>query len=122
MLNIVMTGGNGFLLGNYIKDYNHNFIAPKSTEVNWVTGKGIDTLPDKPDVFIHSAAIYGGLPFNQNNPKRVLLDNTKMSVNVFEYIFKAKPKKVAKAAPKKAAAKKPVAKKRGRPAGTKNKK
>jgi GDP-L-fucose synthase len=94
MLNIVVTGGNGFLLGNYIKDYNHNFIAPRSVDVNWVTGKGIDTLPDEPDVFIHSAAIYGGLPFNQNNPKRVLLDNTKMSVNVFEYIFRAKPKKV----------------------------
>ena len=93
-MNIVMTGGSGFLLSNLQSDYPANYIAPRSSEVDWITGKGIDTLPDQPDVFIHSAAIYGGLVFNQQYPERILLDNMRMSINVFEYILTAKPKKV----------------------------
>lgn len=93
-MNIVITGGSGFLLSNLQSDYPANYIAPRSSEVDWITGKGIDTLPDQPDVFIHSAAIYGGLVFNQQYPERILLDNMRMSINVFEYILTAKPKKV----------------------------
>ena len=60
-MKIVLTGGNGFLLSNLQQDYSADYIAPSSSDVNWITGHGIDTLPDQPDVFVHSAAIYGGL-------------------------------------------------------------
>jgi len=90
----VLTGGSGFLLSNLQQDYSIDYIAPRSSEVNWITGKGIDILPNQPDVFIHSAAIYGGLIFNQQHPERILLDNMRMSINVFDYILTAKPKKV----------------------------
>ncbi len=93
-MKIVLTGGSGFLLSNLQQDYSANYIAPRSSEVNWITGEGIGTLPDQPDVFVHSAAIYGGLVFNQQYPERILLDNMRMSINAFDYILTAKPKKV----------------------------
>jgi GDP-L-fucose synthase len=93
-MNIVLTGGSGFLLSNLQMEYNADYIAPRSSEVNWITGEGINTLPNQPDVFIHSAAIYGGLVFNQQYPERILLDNMRMSINVFDYILTCKPKKV----------------------------
>ena len=93
---VVITGGNGFLMRNYLEDRieKHNFVAPTSEQVNWITGHGVDNLPDNPDVFIHSAAIYGGLVFNQKYPEQILLANTKMNTNVMEYILRARPKKV----------------------------
>ena len=90
----VLTGGSGFLLSNLQQEYTANYISPRSSEVNWITGEGINTLPDQPDVFVHSAAIYGGLVFNQQYPERILLDNMRMSINVFDYILTTKPKKV----------------------------
>jgi len=90
----VLTGGSGFLLSNLQQEYTADYISPRSSEVNWITGEGINTLPDQPDVFVHSAAIYGGLVFNQQYPERILLDNMRMSINVFDYILTAKPKKV----------------------------
>ncbi len=90
----VLTGGSGFLLSNLQQYYSADYIAPRSTEVNWITGEGVNTLPDQPDVFVHSAAIYGGLIFNQQYPERILLDNMRMSINVFDYILTANPKKV----------------------------
>lgn len=94
--NIIVTGGSGFLMKNFIEDHGaqYNIISPRSSHVNWITGEGVDTLPKESDVFIHSAAIYGGLVFNQKYSKQILLDNTKMSVNVFEYLLKYPPKKV----------------------------
>ena len=90
----VLTGGSGFLLSNLQQEYTADYISPRSSEVNWITGEGVNTLPDQPDVFVHSAAIYGGLVFNQQYPERILLDNMRMSINVFDYILTAKPKKV----------------------------
>jgi GDP-L-fucose synthase len=92
---IVITGGSGFLMRNFIEDYGdrYDIVAPRSTEVNWVTGQGVNTLPKRPDILIHSAAIYGGLVFNQKYPEKILLDNTRISANVFEYVIDAQPKK-----------------------------
>ena len=93
---VVITGGHGFLMRNYLEEHGdkHHFIAPRSAEVDWITGRGIDQLPSAPDVFIHSAAIYGGLVFNQKNPERILMDNTRMNTNVMDYILRAKPRQV----------------------------
>ena len=93
-MKFVITGGNGFLFKNFCEQYQHDIVAPRSAEVDWVTGDGIDKLPTQPDVFIHSAAIYGGLVFNQRYPERILLDNMRMSINVFDYLLTSKPKKV----------------------------
>jgi GDP-L-fucose synthase len=93
-MKIVMTGGSGFLLSNLQRRPMFEYIAPRSSEVNWITGDGVDALPYQPDVFIHSAAIYGGLVFNQNYPERILIENMQMSINVMKYIMSAKPIKV----------------------------
>lgn len=94
---IVITGGNGFLFKNWFDEFSYQYediVAPRSSEVNWVSGKGVDRLPYNPDVFIHSAAVYGGLPFITNNVERVIMENTAMNINVLNYIINAKPKKV----------------------------
>tara|TARA_R110000822_G_scaffold16569_4_gene56229 strand:- start:6444 stop:7349 length:906 start_codon:yes stop_codon:yes gene_type:complete len=94
MENILLIGGSGFLMKNLQELYpNYNYIAPRSTQVNWVTNQGVDELPVV-DVVIHSAAVYGGLVYNQNYSERILLDNTRMNANVFDYILSKKPKKV----------------------------
>lgn len=96
MEQIVITGGNGFLMKNFNEDFGneYNVIAPKSNQLDWTKTNGIGLLPNNPDVFIHSAANYGGLVYNQNCKKEIAVDNMKMSVNVLEYILHAKPKKV----------------------------
>jgi GDP-L-fucose synthase len=87
---IVITGGNGFLMSNYVSEFGekHDIIAPSKDEVNWVTGKGIDKLPSNPDVLIHAAAVMGGFVFNKLYPERILLENTSINHNVFDYLIK----------------------------------
>ena len=93
-MSILLTGGSGFLMRNLRELYpNHDYIYPTSSEVNWVTNEGVQTLPQV-DVVIHSAATYGGLQFNQNHSDQMLLDNTRMNVNLFDYILRTKPGKV----------------------------
>lgn len=94
MENILLIGGNGFLMKNLQELYpNYNYIAPSSAQVNWVTNQGVKDLTAV-DVVIHSAAVYGGLVYNQNYSDRILLDNTRMNANIFDYILNNKPKKV----------------------------
>lgn len=92
---IVITGGSGFLMSNFIKDYGHKYdiVAPRSSEVNLVSGHGMKKLPARPDAVIHSAAVYGGLVFNQKYPEKILLDNLRITANISEYIFKSNPRK-----------------------------
>ena len=92
---IVITGGAGFLMRNFIEDYGdrYDIIAPRSTEVNWVTGHGVKQLPKNPDILIHSAGIYGGLVFSQKYPEKILLDNARIGANLFEYIIDSQPRK-----------------------------
>lgn len=97
MAKIVITGGNGFLMKNWFDEYSYQYediIAPRSSEVNWVSGKGVDRLPKEPDVFIHTASVYGGITFHLNNKEKIIMENTAMNLNVLNYIRTAKPKKV----------------------------
>jgi len=95
---IVITGGHGFIMDNYrrtiLSNTEYDIIAPGRDEINWVTGAGIDTLPNNPDIFIHTAAVMGGIVFNQKYPDRILLENTMINHNVFKYLLKVNPKKV----------------------------
>ena len=94
-LNIVVTGGTGFLMKNLTELHpEHNWIVYNSNQIDWVNNIGIDKLPDSADVFIHSAAVYGGLVFNQMYHERILYENTAMNNNVFDWILKHNPTKV----------------------------
>lgn len=88
---IVVTGGHGFLMSNFMKRYKdtHNIFAPTKEQVNWVTGEGVDTLPSNPDVLIHAAAVMGGFVFNKLYPERILLENTSINHRVIDYLIKS---------------------------------
>lgn len=95
-MKILMIGGNGFL-GKHIQDELKEFDvwAPKRTEINWVTGDGIDLLSSfVPDVVIHLLAIYGGLPFCMNNRVRMALENLEINANVYRYLAGVRPKRL----------------------------
>lgn len=92
---VLITGGSGFLMRNLRELYpHHDYYFPTSSQVNWETGYGVESLPDDFDVVIHSAAVMGGFEFIVNHPDRMLIENIRMTANFFEYILKAKPRKV----------------------------
>jgi GDP-L-fucose synthase len=94
-LDIIVTGGNGFLMKNLVEMHpEHNWIIYNSNQLNWVNNTGVELLPSNADVFIHSAAVYGGLVFNQMFNERILYENTAMNNNVFNWIMKHNPSKV----------------------------
>ena len=93
-----MIGGNVFL-GTHISEIlsksEHEIHKPKSTEVNWISRRGIEGLYDKEfDVVIHLLAIYGGLPFCMNNRVKMAVDNLEINANVYRYLANTKPKRV----------------------------
>jgi len=72
---------------------NFNFVSPTKNEVNWITGKGVETLGQF-DVVIHLLAIYGGLPYCLNNRVKMGLENLEINSNVYRYIEKTNPAKI----------------------------
>ena len=86
-LDIIVTGGSGFLIKNLMNTHPHyNWIAPTSKQVNWVTGDGIDTLPKHSDVVIHAAASNGGLVYCQNNARDIIFNNAMINARLFDWL------------------------------------
>ena len=92
---VLLTGGGGFLLRNLRELYpNHNYVFPTSKQVNWATGYGVESLPTDVDVVVHAAAVMGGIEFITSHKEKILLDNTRMNANFFEWVLNVKPRKV----------------------------
>ena len=91
---VLLTGGAGFLGRQIIKqvqDKGYNIIAPRSTELNLESDNGIDkfleknkSIVDTIKYIIHSAAYYGGLGINIEDPVGLIDKNSRMSVNIFK--------------------------------------
>lgn len=96
-MKILMIGGNGFL-GTHVKEMlknEHEILSPRKEDVNWISGKGIESIKDfNPDIVIHLLAIYGGLPFCMNNRLKMSLENLEINANVYRYIYESKPKRI----------------------------
>lgn len=94
MLNVLITGGSGFLGRQIVKQAekeSYNVFAPRSSEFNVETLNGVDeyfkklsTQNIKIDVLIHSAAYYGGIGINQAEPATIFHKNSQMAINIFE--------------------------------------
>jgi GDP-L-fucose synthase len=101
-MNILITGGTGFLGKHIISAMNKTSLCLQSV---WVpTSKQLDVLDTaefvynvchyKPDIILHMAAKCGGILANQNSPADFLRDNTQMALNIYEAARIGKVKKV----------------------------
>ena len=93
-MKVMLTGGSGFLGRNiqeFLKDKYGEFLAPRSTECDLLSYQNtLEYLQThKPDVIIHSAAYYGGLGINLEEPANIFFRNTVMAANLFEAGAKA---------------------------------
>ena len=87
-MNILLTGGSGFLgkrILNKLFTKDYNVYAPRSTEMDLMDIESIkDYISDKRiDIVINSAAYYGGLNINLEEPVNLLYKNSQMISNLY---------------------------------------
>jgi GDP-L-fucose synthase len=87
--NILILGSNGFLGKSVTKifdDNNVKYLSPPSKELNLLNASELDNYlsRNKVDCIVHLSALCGGIKFNQDNPAKLLYENTMMGLNVYE--------------------------------------
>jgi GDP-L-fucose synthase len=87
---VVLSGGNGFL-GSFVVEKLRSagcreILAPRSREYDLrEKSEALRLFKDaRPDIFIHLAAVVGGIGANRANPGRFFYDNAVMGINVIE--------------------------------------
>lgn len=103
-MSLLITGGSGFLgrhILNAARDAGHRVVAPRSFEFNLETMDGVSQYMEdlirntgKADVIIHSAAYYGGIGINMEEPAKIFQKNCQMTIHVFELAKKYGIKKI----------------------------
>lgn len=95
---ILITGGSGFLGRQIVKECQEEFevLAPRSSEFDLYNYESTSDYikKNKPEVVIHSAAYYGGLNINVEEPANLFRNNTLMTTNIYEASAKNDVKKV----------------------------
>jgi len=87
---VVVSGGNGFL-GSFVveklrQEGCREIVAPRSAEYDLREKSGALRLyrEARPDIFIHLAAVVGGIYANRMNPGRFFYENAAMGLNAIE--------------------------------------
>lgn len=89
MKKILVTGGNGFVgrrfrewAGRELGDY--SILCPASSEMNLLDYTSTEGFIRKNeiDMVIHLAAVHGGVELSQNQPQKLLEENTFININV----------------------------------------
>jgi len=87
---VVVSGGHGFL-GSFVVERLRaagceQIVAPRSREFNLCEKADAVRLfaEAKPDIFIHLAAVVGGIGANRKNPGRFFYENAAMGLNAIE--------------------------------------
>ena len=101
-MNILVTGGSGFLGSFVVERLQQNYaggvgiFCPRSFEYDLVDMTQTNNLYRnyKPDIVIHLAARVGGIGANMENPGRFFYDNISMGINVVECARQHDVKKV----------------------------
>ncbi len=94
-MKVFMTGGSGFFgrtLKKLYEDNGHEIYAPRSSEVDLLSQSDtVDAVCQfAPDLVVHSAAYYGGIGINQDEPDNLFHINTVMIANIYHAAAKAK--------------------------------
>jgi GDP-L-fucose synthase len=97
---VVVSGGSGFL-GSFVVERLRSagcgeVIVPRSRDYDLCEkAAALRLFQDaKPDIFIHLAAVVGGIGANRLNPGRYFYDNAMMGLNVIEAARKAGIEKI----------------------------
>lgn len=75
---ILVTGKTGFLGRHITIGKGAHWDLTNDVATNYEIGNL------KPDIILHLAAVCGGIHFNQTNPARLLSDNLRMGISIFE--------------------------------------
>ncbi|MDE1243135.1 GDP-L-fucose synthase family protein [Vibrio aestuarianus] len=86
-MKILLTGSNGMVGKNILAiapRYQHEFLAPTSSELNLLDAASVCQYVEKhkPDMVIHAAGIVGGIQANMAQPVKFLVENMQMGLNI----------------------------------------
>jgi len=86
---IGISGGHGFVGSRIVKELQKKgayIIAPRSSEFDFRSEKETQNFFKQysPEIFIHSAALYGGLKINETIPAEIYDYNMRMALNIFK--------------------------------------
>ena len=96
-MRILVFGGHGFLgtrLLPMLQAAGHTVIAPRSREFDLTAPPSNTSALGEPDVLIHAAALYGGMPFDMENQAKVFSTNMSINVHAFEIAQKIGVRKI----------------------------
>lgn len=85
---IGISGGHGFVGSRIVREIQKKgaqVIAPRSRDYDFTKLGDAQNFFEiyKPDIFIHSAALYGGLKINETIPAKIYDYNMRMALNIF---------------------------------------
>ncbi|MFA5953752.1 MAG: NAD-dependent epimerase/dehydratase family protein [Candidatus Pacearchaeota archaeon] len=87
---IGISGGSGFLgrrIVDELQKKGAEVVAPRSSEYNFTLEKDTERffVSHNLDMFVHSAALYGGLGINEKMPAHIFNYNMQMLLNIFKH-------------------------------------
>jgi len=96
-MKLLLLGCNGFLGSRLLPMFErtgHEVMAPRSSELDLTKPPANLEAFGNPDVVVHAAAIYGGMPFDMENQAQIFTQNMKMNVHAFEIAAALKARQI----------------------------
>lgn len=96
-MKLLLFGCNGFLgsrLVPMLERAGHEVMAPRSSDFDLTRAPASLAMFGQPDVVVHAAAVYGGMPFDQENQAAIFTRNMKMNVHAFEVAAALKARQI----------------------------
>lgn len=96
---ILIIGGSGFIgaaIKNKINPQKFNLFCPPSNKLNLLNLNNIksEIKKFKPEIIINAGAKIGGINYNKLYPQKVLFDNLRMQLNIFDAFLKSNSNKL----------------------------